>query len=67
MSAFLHGKGQLLWDVTVDTTYDIPANFFLLSSRDLFEANNKVVDFLYRALCEHEFDYVFREKLACKI
>ena len=67
MSAFLRGKEQLLWDVTIDTNYSIPESFLLPSSRDLFEANNKAVDFLYRAICEHEFHRVFGEKLACKI
>ena len=66
MGSFLRGKGQLLWDVTVDITYDIPANFLAPGSRDLFDANNKAVDFLYRALCEHEFNHVYGEKLACK-
>ena len=67
MGAFLRGNGQLLWDVTVDRNYVIPENFILPGSRDLFEANNKAVDYLYRSLCEHEFNRDFGEKLACKI
>jgi hypothetical protein len=27
MAAFLHGKGQILWDVTVDNSYVEPMNF----------------------------------------
>jgi hypothetical protein len=27
MAAFLHGKGQILWDVTVDTGFVQPMNF----------------------------------------
>jgi hypothetical protein len=27
MAAFLRGKGQILWDVTVDTGYVQPMNF----------------------------------------
>ena len=51
----------------IDTNYRIPESFYLPGSRDLFEANNRAVDFLYHALCEHEFNHVYREKLACKI
>jgi hypothetical protein len=29
MAAFLRGKGQILWDVTVDTGYVQPMNFLL--------------------------------------
>ena len=67
MGAFLRGKGQLLWDVTVDTTYVIPANFLAPGSRDSFDANNKLVDYLYCALSEHEFNRVLGETLACRI
>jgi hypothetical protein len=28
MAVFLRGKGQILWDVTVDTGYVEPMNFF---------------------------------------
>jgi hypothetical protein len=52
MAAFLRGKGQILWDVTVDTGYVQPMNFLALGSRDMFDANNKVVDYLFRALCQ---------------
>ena len=67
MGAFLRGKGQLLWDVTVDTNYVIPDHFLLPGSRDLFDANSKAVDYLYRALCASEFEWVYGEKLACKV
>jgi hypothetical protein len=67
MAAFLHGKGQILWDVTVNTTYVHPVNFLALGSRDMFDANNKVVDYLYHALCRSEFERVQTKDLACRI
>jgi hypothetical protein len=41
---FLCGKGQILWDVMVNTAYVHPVNFLAPESRDMFDANNKVVD-----------------------
>ena len=35
--------------------------------QDLFEANSQAVDYLFRALSEHEFNRVLGESLACKI
>jgi hypothetical protein len=67
MAAFLRGKGQILWDVTVDTGYVEPMNFLTPGSRDMFDANNKVVNYLFRALCQPEFDWVHTEHLACRI
>jgi hypothetical protein len=67
MAAFLRGKGQILWDVTVDTGYVQPMNFLALGSRNMFDANNKAVDYLFRALCQPEFDRVHTEHLACRI
>jgi hypothetical protein len=67
MAAFLCGKGQILWDVTVDTGYVQPKNFLAPGSRDIFDANNKAVDYLFRALCQPEFDRVHTEHLACRI
>ena len=67
MAAFLRGKGQILWDVTVNTAYVHPMNFLAPGSRDMFEANNKAVDYLFRALCQPEFDRVQTEDLACRI
>jgi hypothetical protein len=67
MAAFLRGKGQILWDVTVDTGYVQSMNFLALGSRDMFDANNKVVDYLFRALCHPEFDRVHTKHLACRI
>jgi hypothetical protein len=64
MAAFLRGKCQILWDVTVDTVYVQPMNFLAQGSRDLFNANNKAVDYLFRALCQPEFDRVHTEHLA---
>jgi hypothetical protein len=67
MVALLHGKGQILWDVTVDTGYVQPMNFLALGSRDMFNANNKVVDYLFHGLCQPEFGQVHTEHLACRI
>jgi hypothetical protein len=64
MAAFLRGKGQILWDVTVDTGYVQPLNFLAPGSRDMFGGNNKTVDYLFRALCQPEFDRVHTEHLA---
>jgi hypothetical protein len=67
MVAFLCGKGQILWDVMVDTGYVQPMNFLAPGSMDMFDANNKAVDYLFRALCQPEFDRVHTEHLDCKI
>jgi hypothetical protein len=67
MAAFLRGKGQILWDITVNTTYVHPINFLAPGSRDMFDANNKAVDYLFRALCQSEFDRVHTKDLACRI
>jgi hypothetical protein len=67
MAAFLRGKGQILWDVMVDTSYVQPMNFLAPGSRDMFDANNKTVDYLFHALCQPEFDRVHTESLACRI
>jgi hypothetical protein len=67
MAAFLRGKGQILWDVTVDTGYVQPMNFLALGSRDMFDANIKAVDYLFCALCQPEFNRVHTEHLACRI
>jgi hypothetical protein len=67
MAAFLRGKGQILWDVTVDTGYVQPMNFLAPRSMDMFDANNKAVHYLFRALCQPEFDRVHTEHLACRI
>jgi hypothetical protein len=61
MAAFLRGKGQILWDVTVNTSYVHTINFLDPGSRDMLDANNKAVDYLYRALCQSEFDRVQAE------
>jgi hypothetical protein len=67
MAAFLRGKGQTLWDVTVDTGYVQPMNFLAPGSMDMFDANNKAVDYVFRALCQPEFDRLHTEHLACRI
>jgi hypothetical protein len=67
MAAFLHGKGQILWDVTVDNSYVQPMNFLTPGSRDMFDVNNKAVNYLFRALCQPEFDQVHTEHLSCRI
>jgi hypothetical protein len=67
MVGFLRGKGQILWEVTVNTAYVHPLNFLAPGSRYMFDANNKAVDYLYRSLCESEFKWVQTEDLACRI
>jgi hypothetical protein len=67
MAAFLRGKGQILWDATVNTTYVHPINFVAPGSRNMFDANNKAVDYLYHSLCQSKFDRVQTEDLACRI
>jgi hypothetical protein len=42
-------------------------NFLAPGLRDMFDANNKAVDYLFRALCQPEFDRVHTESLACRI
>jgi hypothetical protein len=42
-------------------------NFLSPRSRDMFDANKKAVDYLFRALCQPEFDRVHRKSLACRI
>jgi hypothetical protein len=42
-------------------------NFLTPGSRDMFDANNKAVDYLFRALCQPEFNRVHTESLACRI
>jgi hypothetical protein len=53
--------------VTEDVNYVCPENFLLPGSRDMWDANNKVIDYLYRALCASEFNRVYGEALVCKI
>jgi hypothetical protein len=66
MVEFLCGKGHILWDVTVDTVYVQLMNFLAVGSRGMFDAN-KAVDYLFRALCQSEFDWVHTKNLACRI
>jgi hypothetical protein len=61
------GKGQILWDVTLNTTYVHPINFLAPGSRDIHDANNKAVVYLFCALCQSEFDQVKTKDLACRI
>jgi hypothetical protein len=51
MIAFLCAKSQILCDVTMNTAYVHPVDFLAPGSRDMFDANNKAVDYLYRAMC----------------
>jgi hypothetical protein len=67
MSAFLRGKGQIIWDVIENTFYVHPINFLAPGSRGMHDANNKAVNYLFCALCKLEFDRVCAEDLACKI
>jgi hypothetical protein len=66
MAVFLRGKGQILWDVMVDICYVQLINFLAPGSRDMFDANNNAVDYLFRALCQSQFDRVHAENLACR-
>jgi hypothetical protein len=67
MPAILCGKGQILWDVIVNTTYVHPVNFLAPGSRDMHDANNMAVEYLFCALCQSEFDRVRTEDLSCRI
>jgi hypothetical protein len=67
MAAFLRVKGLIHWDVTVDTAYVHPTNFLAPGWRNMFDANNKAVHYLFHALCQLEFDRVHTENLACRI
>jgi hypothetical protein len=67
IAAFLRRKGQILWDVMVDNGYVQPMNFLAPGSRDMFDANNKAINYLSRALCQPEFHRVHTEHLACRI
>jgi hypothetical protein len=51
----------------VDTGYVQLMNFLAPGSRDMFDANNKAVDYLFRALCQPEFDRVHTKHLSCRI
>jgi hypothetical protein len=44
-----------------------PINILAPRSRDMSDANNKAVDYLFRALCQPDFDRVHTEHLACRI
>jgi hypothetical protein len=43
MAAFLRGKGKILWDVIVNTTFVHPVNYLAPRSRDMHDANNNAV------------------------
>jgi hypothetical protein len=64
---FLRDKGQILWDVMVNTSYVHLVNFLAPGSRDMFDTNNKVVHYLYHAPCRSKFKRVQTEDLACWI
>jgi hypothetical protein len=67
MSAFLRGKGKIIWDVMKNTSYVRPINFYAPGSSNMHDTNNKVVDYLFCTHCKPEFDWVCSEDLACKI
>jgi hypothetical protein len=67
MATLLRDKGQILWDVSVNKTYVHPVNFLAPGLRDMFDANNKAIDYLYHSLCEFEFERVRTEDLVCRI
>jgi hypothetical protein len=52
MGAFLRGKCQILWDVTVDTGYVQLMYFLSPETRDRFHANNKAVTRMSFAIVE---------------
>jgi hypothetical protein len=60
-------QGQILWEVMENTTYVHPINFLAPGSRDMHDANNKAVEYLFRSLCQSGFDRVCAEDLACRI
>jgi hypothetical protein len=60
-------QGSDLVGCHVNTAYVHPVNFLAPESRDMFNTNNKVVDYLYHSLCESEFERVRTEDLACMI
>jgi hypothetical protein len=39
----ISGKGQILWDVTVNTSYVHLINFLAPGSKDMHDTNNKAV------------------------
>jgi hypothetical protein len=45
VAAFIHDKGQILWDVTMNIAYVHLVNFLALGSRDMCDANNKAVNY----------------------
>jgi hypothetical protein len=49
MAAFLRGKAVSIY---IGDTYVQSMNFLAPGSRDMFDANNKAVDYLFRALCQ---------------
>jgi hypothetical protein len=51
----------------MDDSYVRLMNFLAPGSRDMFDTNNKAIDYLFRALCQPEFDRVHTESLACRI
>ena len=67
MSAFLKGKGIAIWNITIDTTYVIPADPSNAAHATKYENNNKAVDFLFAALSKSEFDRVSDKQVAHEI
>jgi aminopeptidase-like protein len=47
MSAFIRGKGQIIWDVTENKTHVHLINFLSPRSREMHDTNNKVVNYLF--------------------
>jgi hypothetical protein len=54
------------WIAGCSVVYVHPLNFLAPGLRDMFDANNKAIDYLYRSLCESEFERVQTEDLACR-
>jgi hypothetical protein len=68
MSAFLCGKGQKV-GLGCDHKYHVchTANLEAEGASTKFEANAKVMDYLFRLLCADGFERVLGEDLVCKI
>jgi hypothetical protein len=59
IAVFLYGKGQILWDVMVNTAYVHPINFLAPELRDLFDANMSTTCFV---LCVNPNLIGFRQR-----
>ncbi|CAN6237536.1 unnamed protein product [Urochloa humidicola] len=58
MRAHLKSKGAFVWNITVDTSYAIPADPLSGANKEKYDANSKAIDVLLLGLCRSEFDRV---------